>query len=308
VFFDGRGGPPARGGGNTHDFYASLGDTIEDKEVQVTIQGQTISSNFGKPVSCLFNLEQLLSAGIENEVFKSKKNQLSTKEKDVLESLAEAGYKAYLGLKLHNKFVPYLEKITPLAFFGETNIGSRPVKRNSDGGLKFEDLRAIPFVGSWAQMKQNIPGFYGVGTAIQQFKKEVKINELKKLYQESLFFRTLLANSMMSLTKSYYPATAYLSKDKEFGEIWKMMFDEYKLSVKMILEVSGLSELMENNPVNRDSVKIRERIVLPLITIQQFALQNLRELDVKDKAFEKQFRKLAMRCMFGIINAARNSA
>ena len=75
VFFDGRGGPPARGGGNTHDFYASLGDTIEDKEVQITIQGQTISSNFGKPVSCLFNLEQLLSAGIENSVFK-RKNKL----------------------------------------------------------------------------------------------------------------------------------------------------------------------------------------------------------------------------------------
>ena len=69
VFFDGRGGPPARGGGNTHDFYASLGDTIEDKEVQITIQGQTISSNFGKPVSCAYNLEQLLSAGVENAVF-----------------------------------------------------------------------------------------------------------------------------------------------------------------------------------------------------------------------------------------------
>jgi phosphoenolpyruvate carboxylase len=182
------------------------------------------------------------------------------------------------------------------------------VKRNSDGGLRFEDLRAIPFVGSWAQMKQNIPGFYGVGTAIQQLKKDGRLKELKKLYEDSLFFRTLLANSMMSLTKSYYPATAYLSKDKEFSDIWKMMFDEYKLSVKMILEVSGLSELMENNPVNRDSVKVRERIVLPLITIQQFALQQLRELDGKNKAFEKQFRKLAMRCMFGIINAARNSA
>lgn len=309
VFFDGRGGPPARGGGNTHDFYASLGDTIEDKEVQVTIQGQTISSNFGKPVSCLFNLEQLLSAGIENDVFKNKKRQLVNKEKDLLESLAKEGYKAYLALKHHPKFVPYLEKITPLAFFGETNIGSRPVKRNSgDGGLKFEDLRAIPFVGSWAQMKQNIPGFYGVGTALNELKKQGKMNELKKLYEESLFFRTLLGNSMMSLTKSYFPATNYLAKDKDFGDFWKIMFNEYKLSVKMILEVSGLSELMENNPVNRDSVKLRERIVLPLITLQQAALQSLRKLEPGDKPYEKQLRKLVMRCMFGIINAARNSA
>jgi phosphoenolpyruvate carboxylase len=306
IFFDGRGGPPARGGGNTHDFYASLGDTVEDKEVQLTVQGQTISSNFGKLPSCAFNLEQLLSAGIENTVFRTR-NTFSAEGKQLMDALAEEGHKAYLGLKQHPKFVPYLEKITPLSFFGDTNIGSRPVKRNS-GSLKFEDLRAIPFVGSWAQMKQNIPGFYGVGTALRELKRQGKMKELKALFKESLFFRTLLSNSMMSLTKCYYPATAYLSKDKEFGEFWNIMHAEYKLSTTMILEVSGLSELMENNPVNRDSVKLRERIVLPLITIQQFALQQLRGMEAKDKPFEAQYRKLVMRCMFGIINAARNSA
>ncbi len=308
VFFDGRGGPPARGGGNTHDFYASLGDTIEDREVQITVQGQTISSNFGKAASCIYNLEQLLSAGIENAVFRDKKNQTTESEKNILETLAEEGHKAYLDLKLDPKFVPYLEKITPLSFFGETNIGSRPVKRNQSDGLKFEDLRAIPFVGSWAQMKQNIPGFYGVGSALKELKKAGKLNELQSMYKQSLFFRTLLGNSMMSLTKSYYPATAYLAKDKEFGDFWQKMFNEYKLSKEMILEVSGLEELMDNNPANRDSVKIRERIVLPLITIQQYALQQLRAIDANDKQFEKQYRKLVMRCMFGIINAARNSA
>jgi phosphoenolpyruvate carboxylase len=306
VFFDGRGGPPARGGGNTHDFYASLGDTIEDKEVQITIQGQTISSNFGKPVSCLFNLEQLLSAGIENSVFK-RKNKLIGGEINLLNALADEGHKAYLDLKQHPKFVPYLEKITPLAYFGDTNIGSRPVKR-SQGSLKFEDLRAIPFVGSWAQMKQNIPGFYGVGSAIRELKKQGKLRELKALFKQSLFFRTLLSNSMMSLTKTYYPATAYLAKDKEFAELWKKMFAEHKLSTQMILEVSGLSELMENNPLNRDSVKLREKIVLPLITIQQFALQQLRALDENERQYEKIYQKLVLRCMFGIINAARNSA
>ena len=307
VFFDGRGGPPARGGGNTHDFYASLGDTIEDNEVQVTIQGQTISSNFGKPVSCVFNLEQLLSAGIENDVFKINRNQLKADEILLLNGLAKEGHKAYLDLKQHPKFVPYLEKITPLSFFGEINIGSRPVKRNQ-GSLKFEDLRAIPFVGSWAQMKQNIPGSYGVGTALRELKKKGKMPTLKKLFKESLFFRTLLSNSMMSMTKSYYPATAYLAKDTEFSALWKKMYAEHKLSTEMILEVSGLSELMENTPMNRDSVKLRERIVLPLITIQQFALQQLRNKEKGEEQFEKLYRKLVVRSMFGIINAARNSA
>ncbi len=307
VFFDGRGGPPARGGGNTHDFYASLGDTIEHEEVQITIQGQTISSNFGKPASCKFNLEQLLSAGLET-VFKRPENNLSEEDKTLLDELAEEGYKAYLDLKQHPKFVPYLEKVTPLSFFGDTNIGSRPVKRNSSEGLKFEDLRAIPFVGSWAMMKQNIPGFYGVGNAIQALTEKGKGDQLKSLYQNSLFFRTLLGNSMMSLTKSYYKATAYLGEDPDFGEFWNKMHNEFILSKKNVLEVSDLQHLMGNNPSIRESVKLRERVVLPLIAIQQFALMNLRHGTEENKQYESLYRKLVIRCMFGIINAARNSA
>lgn len=308
IFFDGRGGPPARGGGNTHDFYASLGDTIEHEEMQITVQGQTISSNFGKVASCKFNLEQLLSAGLEGAVLKKKQNHMTDEDKQLLDQLADAGYKAYLDLKHDPKFVPYLEKVTPLSYFGDTNIGSRPVKRNAADGLKFEDLRAIPFVGSWAMMKQNIPGFYGVGSALKKLSDENKEKKLKQLYKNSLFFRTLMGNSMMSLTKTYYNATTYLANDPEFGEFWKKMFAEFNLSREQTLNVSGMNGLMENNPHIRDSVRLRERIVLPLIAIQQYALMNIRNLTDENKAFENRYRKLIIRSMFGIINAARNSA
>jgi phosphoenolpyruvate carboxylase len=308
IFFDGRGGPPARGGGNTHDFYASLGNTIANKEVQITIQGQTISSNFGKVASCKFNLEQLLSAGLEGSVFSKSENHLSKEDKLLLDELADAGYQAYLNLKHDEKFVPYLEQVTPLSYFGDTNIGSRPVKRNAADGLKFEDLRAIPFVGSWAMMKQNIPGFYGVGSALLALKKSGKEEDLKKLYTNSLFFRTLIGNSMMSLTKTYYNATTYLAHDKEFGDFWKKMFREYSLSKDEVLNISGLSGLMENNPNIRDSVRLRERIVLPLIAIQQYALMNIRNQTEANRMYETRYRRLIIRAMFGIINAARNSA
>jgi phosphoenolpyruvate carboxylase len=308
IFFDGRGGPPARGGGNTHDFYASLGDTIENEEVQITVQGQTISSNFGKVASCKFNLEQLLSAGLEEAVSQRDEGQLSDEQKQVLDDLADIGYKSYLSLKHHPKFVPYLENVTPLSYFGDTNIGSRPAKRNASDSLKFEDLRAIPFVGSWAMMKQNIPGFYGVGSALKSVSDKIGVQKMKSFYEDSLFFRTLLGNSMMSLTKSNYQATTYLGKDEEFGEFWKKMYKEFELSLEQVLKVSGQKGLMESNPAIRDSVKLRERIVLPLIAIQQFALMNLRNLDDKNKMYELRYRKLIIRCMFGIINAARNSA
>lgn len=304
VFFDGRGGPPARGGGNTHNFYASLGPNVENREIQITIQGQTISANYGKPVSCSYNLEQLLSAGMESHLYPSSENSLTETQKELIEEMADISYNAYKELKNHPQFVPYLEKVTPLKFFGMTNIGSRPVKRSKGGSMKFEDLRAIPFVGAWAQMKQNIPGFFGVGKAIEEMEKRGKLKEVQQLYKDSLFFRSLLGNSMQSLAKAFYPATAYLKEDEQFGGFWDLMYGEYQLSYEKILKVAGMNSLLQDSPLSKESIGIREKIVLPLITIQQYAIQTILEKGEEDAALQK----LILRTMFGIINAARNAA
>lgn len=304
VFFDGRGGPPARGGGNMHNFYASLGNKVENAEIQVTIQGQTISSNYGKQASCTYNMEQLLSAGMENHLYGNAEKNLNAEQRKLIEDLAGEAYEAYKQFKSHPKFVPYLEHVTPLKYFGMTNIGSRPLKRGKEEGLKFEDLRAIPFVGSWAQMKQNIPGFYGVGAAIESFEKQGKLDELKQLYQESLFFRTLLGNSMQSLSKCFYPATSYLKDNENYGEFWNIMHDEYQRSIEKLKNVSSLDGLMSDNPMIKQSIQIREKIVLPLITVQQYAIQQMLESGETSEILQK----LILRSMFGIINAARNAA
>ena len=106
IFFDGRGGPPARGGGKTHQFYASLGPTIEDKEVQLTIQGQTISSNFGTLNSSQYNLEQLISSGIHNSL-SGKELSMLPENRAVMTDLSERSYKAYSDFKAHPKFISY---------------------------------------------------------------------------------------------------------------------------------------------------------------------------------------------------------
>jgi phosphoenolpyruvate carboxylase len=307
IFFDGRGGPPARGGGNMHDFYASLGSNIEDEEVQVTIQGQTISSNYGKVGSCRYNMEQLLSAGLENHLFAEDNRMLNVEERELLNHLAEIAYQLYKDFKGHDKFTSYLSNVTPLKYFGDTNIGSRPTSRGKKGELKFEDLRAIPFVGAWAQMKQNIPGFYGVGTALSTLKNKGKEKDIKQLYTDSLFFRTLLGNSMQSIAKSFYPATAYLGRDKDYGEFWQLMKKEFDLSKEELDEISGKKGILHEAPVSQASIAIREKIVLPLITIQQYAIQKLRD-GVKNAEDEEIFKKLILRSMFGIVNAARNAA
>ncbi|WP_374329415.1 phosphoenolpyruvate carboxylase [Soonwooa sp.] len=304
IFFDGRGGPPARGGGKTHDFYASQGKTIANNELELTIQGQTITSVFGNKDQAKYNFEQLLTAGIENDVFENSKKDLTEKERHLIENLAELSFEKYSELKAHPMFVPYLQEMSTLEYYGKTNIGSRPSKRGADGELKFEDLRAIPFVGSWSQLKQNVPGFYGFGTALKILKDEGRFDEVKFLYQHSDFFKTLVLNSMMSMNKTYFPLTYYMKENKKFGEFWNVLFDEFNLSKELMLELTGFKVLMQEEPLNRKSVLIREKIVLPLLSIQQYALMQIQ----KNHDNKAVYEKLVIRSLFGNINASRNSA
>jgi phosphoenolpyruvate carboxylase len=170
--------------------------------------------------------------------------------------------------------------MSTIKYYAKTNIGSRPSKRNSDGSdeFKFEDLRAIPFVGGWSQLKQNVPGFFGLGSAIYFFQQKNDISKVKKLYAEVPFFRALVSNSMMSLTKSFFKLTSYMKDDQEFGNFWKIIFEEYQLTKKMLLKISGFKSLMENEPANKLSIQTREKIVLPLITIQQYSLQKIQKI------------------------------
>ncbi len=311
IFFDGRGGPPARGGGKTHKFYASLGPDIENKEIQITIQGQTISSNFGTLDSSRYNLENLLSAGAANQVFYKGENKLSEEEKNILEELSEISYKEYTDFKNHPKFIPYLERRSALKYYAQANIGSRPSKRSQSDTLDFNDLRAIPFVGAWSQLKQNVPGFFGVGTALRHYEENGNWNKVQDLYDHSLFFKTLIENSMMSLAKSFFPLTAYMKEDPEFGKFWEIIFNEFSETKRLLLKISGFEELMENYPDGKASIKMREQIVLPLLTIQQYALSKINELNADenhDEELLKVYEKIVMRSLFGNINASRNSA
>jgi phosphoenolpyruvate carboxylase len=311
IFFDGRGGPPARGGGKTHKFYASLGPKIENNEIQITVQGQTISSNFGTLDSCRYNIENLLSAGVTNQVFSKEDNELSVDETRILTQLADLGYDKYLSFKNHPKFIPYLEKMSTLKYYSKTNIGSRPSKRSKSESLDFADLRAIPFVGSWSQLKQNVPGFFGVGSALKHFEENGQWDKVSDLYHNSLFFKTLLENSMMSLAKSFLPLTAYMRNDPEFGEFWQIIYDEFSETKRLLLKIAGHKTLMENYPDGIASIQIRERIVLPLLTIQQYALLRINELNNDKSGNEeliKVYEKIVTRSLFGNTNASRNSA
>ena len=306
-FFDGRGGPPSRGGGKTHQFYASMGNGVENEEIQLTVQGQTITSNFGTIHSAQYNLEQLLSAGVSHSLFSETKVQLTHQDRTILELLGNISFDAYQQLKQDEQFLPYLQKFSPLNYYSKSNIASRPAKRGSGTSLQFQDLRAIPFVGSWSQLKQNVPGYYGVGTALQVLKEKGMWKEVQSLFNNIGFFKTLIDNSMMSMVKSNFAITKYIDQDPEFSPIWKNIKEEFQLTTQLYLELSNSKSLMEQDTLAKHSILLRDRIVLPLLTIQQYALCKIHEAEMN--ATEKtDYEKLLTRTMFGIINASRNSA
>ncbi|MGB5700309.1 phosphoenolpyruvate carboxylase [Muriicola sp.] len=303
LFFDGRGGPPARGGGKTHRFYASQTKEIANNEIQLTIQGQTITSTYGTKDHFIHNSEQLLTAGLSNNLF-GKENVISTESRKLLEELSLLSFEKYDALKQHPMFIPYLENRSTLKYYTKANIGSRPGKRGQKAKLELTDLRAISFVGSWSQLKQNVPGYFGIGTALQALAEQGRLKEIKKLYREVPFFEALMLNSMMSLSKCYFELTAYMKDDPEYGPFWQILYDEYLLSKKMLLKISNFKILMENEAVSRESIKIRENIVLPLLVIQQYALHKIGQNNRDKEVYEK----IVTRSLYGNINASRNSA
>ncbi len=320
VFFDGRGGPPARGGGNTHKFYRTFGRSIDAKEVHLTVQGQTISSKYGTHDAARYNMEQLVSAGIETHIFPEDHIRLTPDESELLDILSAVSCESYLRLRKHPDFVSYLETMTPLRFYSDTNIASRPTSRSSGEKLVFEDLRAIPFVGAWSQMKQNVPGFYGFGSGLEELFAQGRREDLKRLYGRSLFFRTLVENAMQSLSKTYFPLTSFVEQDSRFGPFWRMVRDEAELTREMLLAVSGQSRLLETDRVIRRSIRMREEIILPVLVIQQYAMTEIRRALPTGHAQSggakteghlgsetRVYEKMVVKSLAAAVNAGRNA-
>ncbi|MFT4551985.1 MAG: phosphoenolpyruvate carboxylase [Chlamydiales bacterium] len=303
TFFDGRGGPPARGGGDTHKFYRAMEKIPSD--IHLTIQGQTITTKFATEESASFNIEQLLSAGLHPKLFRDDlEEDMSKADEEMLMELSELSRDSYHDLKNDPLFVPYLQEISPLPYFGELNIASRPVSRTQNEEFSFESLRAIPFVGSWSQIKQNVPGYYGLGTAFSHAFENGKSEQLKNLYKKSLFFRTLLNNCRQSLSKTKFSLTQHLAKDARFKDFWMKLKNEAQICRKALEEISGEEEISDHDRIVRKSVELRESLILPLTVIQQYGLIQVRE----GSEDSETYKKLIRRSVAAILNAARNSA
>ena len=161
-------------------------------------------------------------------------------------------------------------------------------------------------MGSWSQLKQNVPGFFGFGSALKAFKEEGLWNEVEDLFHNNAFFRSLVDNSIMSMVKSNFDLTKYIENDPDFRDFRQIIQEEFDLTRQLYLELTQAASLMEKDPLGKQSILLREKIVLPLLTIQHYALSKL-QIQPIDPTLKESYDKLVTRSMFGVINAARNS-
>jgi phosphoenolpyruvate carboxylase len=311
VFFDGRGGPPARGGGNTHHFYRSRDAGIEQWQNQLTIQGQTISSNFGSREMGRYHVEQLYTANLENLLFPAAGEDPPAAYRSLMNELSDRAHTAYRELRDDPDFLGFLAECSPLPLFDYLTFASRPVARRSSRQLELANLRAIPFVANFSVLKIQLPGYYGLGTALEHTVSAGRLAQLEQLYRESRFFRALLENAAMSLLKSRFDITAHLIRDARFGPLWHRLKEEAERTERCILRVSHQPWLLYNDPLNRASIQFREDIVLPLLVIVHDAVAKYSEFRRADKLETPEAdeaRRMALKGIAAVINATRNAA
>ncbi|WP_315772494.1 MULTISPECIES: phosphoenolpyruvate carboxylase [unclassified Bradyrhizobium] len=272
--FHGRGGSVGRGGGPSYDAIIAQPGGAVNGQIRITEQGEIISSKYSNAEVGRNNLEILAAATLEASLLHPRQPAPKREYLTAMDRLSELAFKAYRGLVYETDgFVEYFWASTVINEIATLNIGSRPASRKKTRAI--EDLRAIPWVFSWAQCRLMLPGWYGFGSAVETWiaeNPEQGMPFLRELYQEWPFFRMLLSNMDMVLAKSSIAiASRYAElvpdealREKIFGRIRR----EWNLVIETLLDIMGQERLLQGNPLLERSVRNRFPYLDPLNHVQ----------------------------------------
>lgn len=262
TFFHGRGGTVGRGGGPSYDAITSQPAGTIKGRIRLTEQGEVIGNKYGNQDAAYYHLEMLLSATLNRMV-----KERQTKPEDlvgyrhIMDEIVANSYQTYRQLVFENpNFYDYFFAASPIREVSSLNIGSRPAARKTITDIS--GLRAIPWVFSWSQNRVMLPGWYGVGSSFKQFVDQAdgNLKKLQQMYQNWPFFRSLLSNVDMVLSKSNM-AIAYqyaqLCQDEAVKDVYQLLLKEWELTKEMILAIEQEEELLAENPYLRASLDSR---------------------------------------------------
>lgn len=310
--FHGRGGALGRGGGPLWRSIMSQPPEASGGPLKITEQGEVISQRYGHPDIARRSLETAVSTLLVG-VLNRQEEHMRDKEKEwsgILDKVSQLSYEAYHHFVYGNPdFLTYFHEATPIAEIGKLNIGSRPSRRK-DSPL-IQELRAIPWVFSWTQNRHLLPAWYGFGTALEKATDGGKIDRraFADMYRDWPFFKSLIDNLQMALAKAdFLIAPEYIRLVSDQGltqRVFTKIREEYDLTKAWVLEITGLNELLDNEQVIQDSIRLRNPYVDPLSFLQVLLLQEVRKIeDVKEESEEMQEVLLTIN---GIASGMRNT-
>jgi phosphoenolpyruvate carboxylase len=284
--FHGRGGTVGRGGGPSYDAILAQPPGSVNGQIRITEQGEVISSKYSNPEIGLRNLETLIAATMEATLLHHHGADSAMPEYHrIMEDLSLNAFAAYRKLVYETPgFTEYFFTSTPIREIAELNIGSRPSSRKASD--RIEDLRAIPWVFSWGLNRTLLPGWLGFGSAVQQFiarEGEAGLAQLQAMYKNWAFFRGLMSNMDMVLSKTDMGiASRYagLVEDVELRErIFGAIYGEWETTLEMLSKVTGNSSLLQDNPAFARSLQTRTPYIDPLNHLQVSLLERHRAGD-----------------------------
>ncbi|APT93155.1 phosphoenolpyruvate carboxylase [Corynebacterium phocae] len=281
--FHGRGGAVGRGGGPTYDALLAQPAGAVSGSVRITEQGEVISAQYGSPETARHHLQSFVAGVLEASLLDTEPMKDTERAYAVMRELSALSAERYQELVGDPGFIDYFTQSTPLAEIGELNIGSRPAARKQTKAIS--DLRAIPWVLSWSQQRTNVPGWFGVGSALSKWagEDESRWDELRALYSEWPFFRTVLSNMAQVMSKAEISLArlyADLVDDQEVaGRIYELIREEFQLTRNAYLRITGFEGLAGDNQRQARSLKRRYPYLLPLNVIQAEMLRRYREGD-----------------------------
>ena len=283
--FHGRGGSVGRGGGPSYQAILAQPPGAVQGAIRITEQGEIIASKYSNADLGRRNLETLAAATLEATLLHPDAAAPRPEYLDLMERLSGDAYRAYRNLVYETDgFVRFFREATVVSEIANLNIGSRPASRKASE--KIEDLRAIPWVFSWAQMRLMLPGWYGFGSAIQAWleaEPETGMDTLRAMYREWPFFQMLLSNMDMVLAKSDIAIAsryAELVSDIALRErIFARLRAEWQSSIEALLAIIGQNQLLETNPLLARSIRNRFPYMDPLNHMQIELLRRYRAGD-----------------------------
>ncbi|MFN3006377.1 phosphoenolpyruvate carboxylase [Mycolicibacterium wolinskyi] len=306
--FHGRGGTVGRGGGPSYDAILAQPPGAVNGSLRITEQGEVIAAKYAEPRIAHRNLETLLAATLESTLLDVEGlGEEAEPAYRVLDELAARAQRAYAEL-VHETpgFVDYFKASTPVSEIGALNIGSRPTSRKPTTSIA--DLRAIPWVLAWSQSRVMLPGWYGTGTAFEEWVAEddSRLAVLQDLYERWPFFRTVLSNMAQVLAKADMGLAARYSELVDDEDLRARVFDkivaEHDRTIRMHRLITGQDDLLADNPALARSVFNRFPYLEPLNHLQVELLRRYRSGDT-----DELVQRGILLTMSGLATALRNS-